>query len=174
MIAADDRKMAELILYIADRAESDPHFGAVKLNKILFYSDFLFYARCGRSITNQEYMRLNQGPVPRRLVPIRDELIGTGAAVAKERYTAGGHWQKRTIAIRQPDLSEFSGEEIATVDSVIDLLWKSTAQDASELSHTFQGWKLADYKETIPYETVFLSKRKLTQAESEYARRFAE
>jgi len=36
----DERKFKELILYVADKCSDDPDFGAVKLNKILFYSDF--------------------------------------------------------------------------------------------------------------------------------------
>ena len=34
-------KFRELILYIAQESEGDPNFGATKLNKILFFCDFL-------------------------------------------------------------------------------------------------------------------------------------
>ncbi len=43
----DERKLKEFILYVADRCEADPTFGAVKLNKILFYADFLAFASTG-------------------------------------------------------------------------------------------------------------------------------
>lgn len=43
----DDRKMKELILYLASRSEEDPRFSATKLNKLLFYCDFTAYRRLG-------------------------------------------------------------------------------------------------------------------------------
>ena len=68
----DDRKMQELVLYISWMCESDPTFGAAKLNKILFLSDFRAYVHLGRSITGQEYRALEQGPAPEHLVALRD------------------------------------------------------------------------------------------------------
>jgi hypothetical protein len=55
------------------------------------------------------------------------------------------------------------------VDHVIRVLWDHSATDASELSHTLTGWRLARDGNTIPYETVFLSERKLTREEADYA-----
>ena len=69
-----DRRLAELILYIAEKCERDPNFGATKLNKILAFADFSAYFETGRPITGAEYMRTPQGPVPRRLPPVRAEL----------------------------------------------------------------------------------------------------
>ena len=63
-----DRRLAELILYIAEKCEHDPGFGAVKLNKILAFADFSSYFETGKPITGAEYMRLPQGPAPRRLL----------------------------------------------------------------------------------------------------------
>jgi len=61
-MGGSDAKMAELILYVSDRCQLDPAYGSTKLNKILFYADFLYYAKHGTSITGQEYMRLDKGP----------------------------------------------------------------------------------------------------------------
>lgn len=166
----EDQKLAELLLYISDKCEMDEYFGAIKLNKILFFADFLQYQRSGHSITGQEYQRLQNGPAPRRLLPVRSDLERDGELVVKKRYIPGGYEQARTVAIREPDLTGFSGDEIAMVDYVIGELWNHTARDASDLSHTLTGWKLAADGATIPYETVFLSERALTKEEAEYAR----
>src|SRR5205809_48582 len=69
-----DERLRELIVYIAGRCDSDPSFGAVKLNKILMYSDFMAFCRRRRPITGVEYMRLPQGPATRRLKPITAEM----------------------------------------------------------------------------------------------------
>ena len=35
-VATDDRKMKELILYLASKSEEDPRFSSTKLNKLPF------------------------------------------------------------------------------------------------------------------------------------------
>lgn len=170
--APDDRKLKELMLYVADKSECDPSFGAVKLNKILFYSDFLMYLKLRESITGQEYMKLEHGPAPRRLLPLQEELISEGAAAVKETDYFG-YPQKRLVALRIPDLSLFTGTDIAEVDKVINALWDLNGTQASELSHRFPGWKAAALRETIPYSTVYLSDRELTEGEKEYGRQVA-
>jgi hypothetical protein len=163
-----DARLAELILYISDRCQLDPTFGATKLNKILFYADFQHYASRGVPITGQEYMRLANGPVPRRLLPVRDELVQRHELVVRSVPYAG--WQqKRTIALRDADLSGFNGDEIATVDSVINALWGKTAMEVSNLSHLFDGWKLAEDRETIPYEAALISEREPDEEDYEFA-----
>ena len=42
-------KLKELILHIAKECCDDPTFGATKLNKILWWADFLFYRATGPS-----------------------------------------------------------------------------------------------------------------------------
>src|SRR5687767_11634112 len=111
----DKKKLGELILYISKKSELDPNFGAVKLNKILFYSDFIAFGRLGKAITEQDYQRLDQGPAPRRLLPVREDLIDRGYLAIQE-VARFGKTQKRTVALRDPDLSIFTAEEIALVD----------------------------------------------------------
>jgi len=46
-------KFRELILYIARKSEDDPKFGAVKLNKILFFSDFAAFRAFGKIVSQR-------------------------------------------------------------------------------------------------------------------------
>ena len=64
----DDAKLRELVLLIATLSEGDEPFGKIKLNKVAFFSDFLAYLIFGRSITGHQYMRLPEGPAPRKLL----------------------------------------------------------------------------------------------------------
>ena len=163
-----DKKLAELILYVSRKSETDKRFGSVKLNKILFYADFTHYGETGSPITGAEYMKLKLGPGPRRLMPIRDELIRDDSlAIQEVRYR--GWLQKRTVALREPDLSAFSGTEIAIVDEVIEDFWEADGKMASDFSHEFLGWKIANDGDEIPYESVFVSERTLTSAEKDHA-----
>jgi hypothetical protein len=165
----NDAKMAELILYVSDRCQLDPGYGATKLNKILFYADFIYYATRGTSITDQEYMRLDNGPVPRRLVPIREGLIENFELIVRNQ-PYGTLQQKRPIALRDPDLSAFTGDEIAMVDSLITTFWGKTAKEVSDILHRFDGWKLAADRETIPFEAALISECEPDEDDYDYAR----
>lgn len=164
----DEAKFREFVLYVASRSESDPDFGSTKLNKILFFAEFLAYGKLQRPITGAVFQKLNFGPAARRLLPVQEQLECDQAAAIqhRDRY---GHRQERLVALREPDLSRFTGAEIAIIDDVLRELLEENAVSVSDLSHRFLGWQLARYGEEIPYETVFLSGRELTQAEKDYA-----
>lgn len=171
---ADDQKFRELILYVARTSEQDEHFGATKLNKILFYADFWAYRKLGHSITGQQYQKLGKGPAPRRLLPIVRKMEENGDCVVAEREYFG-RTQKVLLARREPALDLFSGAEIAIVHDVIERLRGLNATDVSDLSHQFIGWQLAREGEDIPYSTALLGHpRPPTPAEVEYGRKLAE
>ena len=165
-----EERFRELMLYIASKSEGDRNFGATKLNKLLWLLDFTTYSVLGKPITGQEYQREKNGPVPRRLVPIREELIREKAAAIQIRFTDRGYEQHRLVALRQAKLTMFSALEISCVDDFIQRFKNLTAADMSEASHEFVGWEIVDPGETIPYETVFVRRRQLTAREKEYAR----
>ena len=81
-----ERRFRELLLYICEKSATDPKFGATKLNKILYFSDFLAFARYGKPITGFEYQRERNGPVPKRLVSIRNQM---GVATLERRPVTG-------------------------------------------------------------------------------------
>jgi antitoxin SocA-like protein len=70
----DDRKIKELILYLASKSEQDPRFSATKLNKLLFYCDFASYRRWGRAITGHSYQKLQFGPAPKAMLPLLEQM----------------------------------------------------------------------------------------------------
>lgn len=155
MATGNDAKLGELILYVARRAQGDEAFGKTKLNKILFYADFNAYAKTGKSITGQEYAKYPRGPVPPRAESLMQEMATAGALVlARRNYH--GYQQEQPVALREPDLASFSGEEISIVDQVISELWGKSGRDVSDLSHEFVGWKVARMGEEIPYETALV------------------
>lgn len=166
----DERKLAELILYISQKCATDPTFGATKLNKILCYSDFVFYAYHDRGITNVEYQKLPRGPAPRRLIPVRDALIHNGDLATQEIVLQSGETQKRTVNLRAPNLDLFTGTEIAMVDRMIESMQGVRAEDVSEMSHTLVGWLVADEGETIPYSTIYFANPPLSEEEKLRAR----
>src|SRR5690348_1753468 len=97
-------KFRELIVYVADRCADDPYFGDTKLNKILHFSDFVAYTDLGHSITGARYQKLEFGPAPTNLLPIRRDLEEEGAVRVEER-PVGAKTRRVTVAQRHADTS---------------------------------------------------------------------
>jgi hypothetical protein len=154
----DEEKFAELILYVSEKMDGDPSFGATKLNKVLFFSDFFAYQQLGTPITGAEYQKLEHGPAPRKLLPVQRSLEEKGDAKLVVRPYLG-RTQKRLVALRDAKVSVFKPDELKVVDQVIEALVGAKAVEVSRASHEVSvGWQLAGLKETIPYESVFLTR----------------
>lgn len=149
----DENKFRELVVYISAKSEDDVTFGSVKLNKLLFYSDFLSYMKTGSAVTGAIYQKLEHGPAPRRMKPVIRGLESDRSVVNRE-ISFGRYTQVRVVPLRDPDLSNFTANEIAIVDQVIDLLRGQNGSQVSEMSHRFAGWKYAALGEDIPYFTT--------------------
>ncbi len=156
-----DSRLRELMIYIARKCSDDPGFGATKLNKILYFSDFISFLNHGKPVTGTEYMAQQHGPVPKRLVPIREELEQSGQAVVEKRARLN-YEQHRLVPMRDPDLSLFSADEISIVDEVIQQLWGVGACEVSQLSHGI-AWNVPNEGESIPYQAAYLSSAPLCQ-----------
>ncbi len=164
----DEAKFRELILYIADKSKEDPRFGAVKLNKVLYYSDFEAYRRLGQSITGASYQKLSEGPAPFQMLPQRRIVLDSGDAemVCRPYFTGTQH---RLVAQRSPREDLFDKEELDIVDQVIKGVWHMTAREVSEFSHRELGWQATTLGDEIPYQTAWLSSDPVSQEAEEHA-----
>ena len=160
----NDAKLRELILLVSEWSQADPKFGAIKLNKLLFHADFSSFLTYGEPITGQEYFALPQGPAPRRLKPVTDQMTARNEFAWKEVQYYGKP-QKRPLALRAPDVSRFSGPQVQLIKRTVEKFWNLTATEISDQSHLFLGWKAAHLKETIPYSTALVSRRAPTEGE---------
>lgn len=158
-------KFKELMLYAAEQSEGDDYFGAVKLNKILFFSDFLSYGLMGQPITGATYLREDHGPVPRELKWMSREIVESRDGFFEKRPFFN-HTQIRLVPHRPPNPNHFTIEERDMIDNVIRNLAPRTAGEASLLSHERSfAWQIADRGEEIPYTAVFLSARRATSTD---------
>jgi hypothetical protein len=151
----DEAKFTELVLYVAEKLCDDRAGGATKLNKVLFFAEFTHVRRTGRAISGVEFQKLEHGPAPRRLRPVRDALVRSGSAEVVLDDVLGRPTH-RLRPLRSADLSVFSVAELETIDEVLDDLNEMTARQVSDLSHDEPGWRLVELNETIPYEAALL------------------
>ncbi len=156
-------KLRELMLFVAERCQNDGNFGVTKLNKVLFYADFLSFAKYGKSITGISYNKLPFGPAPTASEAIRSEMEdGDEIFVTKQGYSP--YQTHRVIPRRAANLDLFRARDIALVDGVIEALAGLGGKQVSDLSHG-RAWKAAGDFERIPYETTFVDDTPLTEAD---------
>jgi Protein of unknown function (DUF4065) len=171
-VAHGKQRFREMIIYISKKSEDDPHFGAVKLNKILYYADFRAYERLGQPITGMVYFRLEKGPAPKALLSVRQELKQEGA-LRIDRVPVGPYIQDRTVALREPIITLFTEDELQIVDRVIEELWDQNAVEVSDASHDVRWRTLLD-RDPLPYEFAFLDNSELTKDDLSRGRELAE
>ena len=158
----DQQKFKELVLLLAVKCKDHPLFGAVKLNKQLFWADFLAYKELGKPITGARYQALEWGPAPVPFIPVREEMIGD-----EEIQVERSGQQDRVVARRKPDMSYFSKEEKRIVNRVVRRLEHGDWKQVSDASHKFIGWKAAQAEAevtgkrvVIPYGTINVSTKR--------------
>jgi uncharacterized phage-associated protein len=157
-----DQLLGEVIIYVAWACENDPAFGATKLNKILYFADFLAYAKYGQPITGASYKRLQNGPAPATLVQTRQAMIEAGDIVLQPREFFG-HPQQRVVPLRPPKFDMLKASDIDILQHVIQLFADQNGTDLSMLSHQQKAWQIAETGELIPYNSIFLDSAELTE-----------
>ena len=141
-------KFNSLVHNIIDRCRSYPHrLGAVRLNKVLWFSDVYAYKTLGQSISGEVYVKRERGPVPRRILNALDELR-EGGAIRIEEPTY--HFDTRKFySLHRPRSNILTEDEEVIVSAVLDGVLGHTANEISEASHGL-AWEIAEMGEEIP------------------------
>lgn len=167
-----EKRLRELILYIADKCVEDPTFGKTKLNKILWFGDFSFYMLNGEPITGTEYSRLPYGAVPKGIDSLIKEMSAEKELIIK-RTQVIDFQRKRPVALRKPEIDGyFTPSQISMIDEIISQFWGERAEDVSELSHNIV-WKVFGMYDSIPYEAALLSDEPITIEDIERTKELA-
>ena len=123
-----------------------------KMNKVLFYIDFLSYRESGMAISGLAYNAIDFGPVPQRwdrVYSAFDEIVPEPRLVHEQESTA-------LTASANADMSCFTEQEREIIDTVCAKMKGLSAHDISELSHKEPAWQKHLQKEgTIPFEEAF-------------------
>jgi hypothetical protein len=166
----DKEIFKEMILYISERCKDKANFGSIHLNKILHYSDLLWYGHTGESISGETYLREKHGQVSKHLVEVRDELIREGFLEIVERPYFD-YIQKRPVVKREVEFVKLSKEQREFIDTIIAELVDLTATYISEkIAHEDLSWQYLNNGEEIPYESVFFRrKNSLTEEDIAWA-----
>jgi hypothetical protein len=146
-------KFTELVLYICSMCE--PHrLGAVKLHKVLYFSDMFWFAVTGTPLTGSMYRKRPYGPTSDELLSILRQLSENGR-IRIEDMNYFGYNKKVYIATDNVDVSHFSDQQTALVSDIIQFVcYNNTAKTISELSHD-KAWQNVEFGAVIPYHSAY-------------------
>ena len=145
-------RLKNVMLYILGKCGE---VWCTKMNKLLFYTDFLAYRQRGMAITGLSYRAIDFGPVPERW----DRVYSEFPEVKQELRQVGDFVGNVLKASAPADVSLFSNEELQVLETICQHFGASTSREISRLSHEEKAW--IDYHEKlerIPFETAFALK----------------
>ena len=153
----DREKFKSLMHYIIAKAGDEDGFGAVKLYKILWFSDARAYMLSGEPITGETYIREKYGPLPVHAIGVINELVEEGAIRVWNDVYYNRHI-RRFRSLRAPDRPRLSDDQRAIVEYWLKhIVEDHTAETISEQSHDL-AWEVAQIGEALPYHAIFASR----------------
>jgi len=144
-------KMAAMVSYLAGRTTD---LYKTKLNKLLFYADFVNYHMHGSSISGSKYVHLPYGPVPDGYEETLETLNHYGVIDVSRQNSA-----ELVRTGDNPANNFLSQNELQSMDWVLESYGKMSASQLTEISHRERAYKDTKSGEEIAYEYAkFLTK----------------
>lgn len=144
----DLERVGQTVLYLVSGVRT----GMVKLNKMLWYTDFLSYKRSSVAFVGLPYRHLPLGPVSDHykllFAEVEDEGYVRGDFVA---YSSGAEGTEYKCAASF-DTSLFTRDELCVLDAVKAQIGPLTASQAADLSHKERAWIETQPNDVISYD----------------------
>lgn len=132
-------KFTEMVVYFSEK--NQPY--KTKMNKLLFYADFLMFKQSCYSISGVRYKAIDMGPVPINFQSIFEFLANNNVIdIVYTQFEQGYTGEQFKVRKNRPFNAQLFSEEELTVMQKIASVFKSTSTtDIIEMSHLEEGWK---------------------------------
>lgn len=154
--ALDPSKLKAMVIYLI--LKEGGKICPTKLNKEMFYSDFLHYQRTGMAISGLAYRAIQYGPVPEHYATIYDNIDEiTKELVIRYESATVDFKLSEGLEIREGLLSK---DEMATLDAVSASLKPMSTSDVISKSHEEAAWiDNSAHHNLIPFDYAFSLKK---------------
>lgn len=139
------KTFAKLVLYFANNTSTKLY--KTKLNKLLFYTQFLYFDRYNEDLLGIDFICDYYGPVIEDIDRYLEELEGIG--LIKLENTAYGKFVSPEYNLLDEN---YTREELLILNRVANQFDKFSASQISEYSHDEPLWINTELKEVIPLE----------------------
>ena len=132
-------RLKNIMLYILNRCDE---VWCTKMNKLLFYTDFMSYRERGMAMTGLSYRAIDFGPVPERWDRVYSDFVGSVLIASAEAAN-----------------TMFTDAELKVLDAICTHFGKITSREISRISHDEEAWlNHHDKYEYIPFDDAFTIK----------------
>ena len=128
-------KVANFVLFFAEKLQPLK----TKLNKLLFYADFIHFRETGYAISGCNYRAIQLGPVPSHFSELFGLLEDQGFVQVEHEVLEKGVGE-RFVPARPFDESLFSQEELAHMQHITDAFDAHKTTEIVLISHEERGW----------------------------------
>jgi putative zinc finger/helix-turn-helix YgiT family protein len=146
--AFDPTRFKAMVLHFC----KSPGVPRTKLNKLLWYADFLAFRQNTTSISGTRYAHLPRGPAPDNYETLFAWLSGPEDVLRLDEVSSGTLDWEVLVANEMPDYGQFSNSELALLAQVAERFKDATARAVSDLSHKEPGYENTRDGEVISYE----------------------
>ncbi len=150
----DFSKFTEMVVYFSEKTEPFK----TKMNKLLFYADFLMFKQNCFSISGTRYKAIEMGPVPNNFQSTFEYLANQNEIDI--HYTQfpkgyiGEQFKVRKDRTFNADL--FSKEELDVLEEVVRVFGKCSTSEIINFSHKENAWKENNQNNSvISYQYAF-------------------
>ncbi|MGL5892645.1 MAG: type II toxin-antitoxin system antitoxin SocA domain-containing protein [Bacteroidia bacterium] len=147
-------KFTEMVVFFAERLKPFK----TKMNKLLFYADFMMFKQSCFSISGVRYKAIDMGPVPNNFNSVFEYLANNNDIDIYHIQFQQGHEgeQFKARKDRPFDETKFSKEELKTLELIATKFKDVSTNDIIQLSHLEEAWK-QNHKEKkeISYKYAF-------------------
>jgi DNA-binding transcriptional regulator YiaG/uncharacterized phage-associated protein len=134
-------KFTEMVVFFT--LEAQPNLWKTKINKMLFYADFLNFKKAVQSISGCRYRAIDMGPVPHNFNSLFDYISENDHIdIAVTSFPNGSIGEQFTPhAKRSFDETRLTKEEIETLKEVVSKFKKVKTNEIIEISHQEAAWQ---------------------------------
>lgn len=156
----DGRKQENVILYFLNTI-NNAYLGLTKLMKLLYYVDFEFYEKEGRSVTGDQYVAQYYGPVPQHAMDLLRKLEKSGK-IHSEKGILGKYDQIKYYPKGEYHPSVFDSKELAHIEHVAKRFEHWTASQMTNQTHEEYPWQVTHLGDVIDYRLALSLRAKNT------------
>lgn len=147
-------KITEMVVYFSDKLSPFK----TKMNKLLFYADFLMFKQSCFSISGMRYKAIEMGPVPINFQSIFEYLANKDEIdIFTTEFPQGYIGEQFKAKNDRPFRVElFSENELNVLEKVANVFKPTSTNQMIEISHLEEAWKKNEKnKSVISYEYAF-------------------
>jgi len=150
----NEKKYKNAVLFFANKVRNGT-LGKLKMMKLLYYLDFDFFEKYGKSVTGDSYLRFENGPVPQTAEKILKNMTGKDIKVTRRTMPKGYNDQQLIEPLKDFDMSVFSKEELVMLEEIADKWEKFSGSDMKMASHGEAPWIATKPNGVIDYNLAY-------------------